>query len=196
MTADDAVRDRTTNLVLAAKDGDAPSEELFAVVYEELRRLAGRQLEREQTGHTLRATALVHEAYLRLVDDTRVTHKGRAYFFGAVARAMRRVLVDHARRRQAGKRGGGEARITLDEGAIAVDAFADELIDLDRALEELASLNPRHARVVECRFFAGLDVEETAAVLEVSERTVKSDWAFARAWLHRALHGADTDPPG
>ena len=129
----------------------------------------------------------MHEAYIRLVDGARVGPQGRAYFFGAAARAMRQVLVDHARRRRADKRGGGRQDLTLEEDSGSVDAFAAELIDLDRALVELARLNPRHARVVECRFFGGLDVDETAAVLDVSPRTVKSDWAFARAWLKRAL---------
>jgi RNA polymerase sigma factor (TIGR02999 family) len=195
------VRERTTELVVSGPRTAGSSEALFALVYDELHRMAHRQLAREPDGHTLRTTALVHEAYLRLVDDARVGSKGRAYFFGAVARAMRQVLVDHARRRRAGKRGGGrgpatfeEGAIALDghaEGAIAVDALAEELIDLDRALEQLARVDPRRARVVECRFFAGLDVPETAAVLDVSERTVKSDWAFARAWLRRALQGQE-----
>jgi RNA polymerase sigma factor (TIGR02999 family) len=162
---------------------------LLPLVYDELRGLAHRQLESERTGHTLSTTALVHEAYVRLVDDTRVTRKGRAYFFAAAARAMRHVLVDHARRRRTVKRGDGASHVSLDQTEIAVDRFADELLDLDRALNKLAKLNPRHARVVECRFFGGLEVKETAEALGVSPRTVKYDWALARAWLHEALRG-------
>jgi RNA polymerase sigma factor (TIGR02999 family) len=164
-------------------------DRLFPLVYDELRVLAHRQLGSERPDHTLRTTALVHEAYLRLVDDTRATRKGRAYFFAAAARAMRQILVDHARRRNAAKRGGGAENLSLDHGDIAVDRFAHELIDLDRALHELAKLNPRHAQVVECRFFGGLDVDETAEALGVSARTVKYDWALARAWLYGALGG-------
>lgn len=183
------LRDRTTGLLLELPPDGAPPEALFPLVYDELRRLARRQLAGEVTGHTLDTTALVHEAYIRLVDGTRVGPVGRGYFFGAAARAMRRILVEHARRRRAAKRGGGLNPVTLAGNDAAVDACADELIDLDRALEELAALNPRHARVVECRFFGGLDIEETAAVLGVSDRTVKSDWAVARAWLRNAMGG-------
>ena len=160
---------------------------LLPLVYDELRILAHRQLAGERAGHTLQTTALVHEAYVRLVDDTRVTRKGRAYFFGAAARAMRQVLVDHARRHAAKKRGGAARPVSLDAATLAVDEIADELLDLDRALEELAGRNPRHARVVECRYFGGLSVEETADALDVSPRTVKYDWALARAWLYDAL---------
>lgn len=177
----------TARLLRDAESGATSTDALFPVLYEELRVLARRQLAGEASGHTLRTTALVHEAWIRLADGNGVGPRGRAYFFGAAARAMRQVLVDHARRRQSLKRGGGERALTLEEDGVAVDAAAGELIDLDRALEELAARNPRHAQVVECRFFGGLDVEETAAVLGVSERTVKADWAFARAWLRRAL---------
>ena len=133
-------------------------ERLLPMLYDELHEMAHRQLARERRHHTLQTTALVHEAYLRLVDQTKVTDRGRAYFFGAAARAMRQVLVDYARKRKAEKRGGGQAPLSLEEGQIAVDAYAEELIDLDEALERLAALNPRHARVVECRFFGGLSV--------------------------------------
>jgi RNA polymerase sigma factor (TIGR02999 family) len=189
----ESARAQTTTLLETA-DQAIPGnlERLFPLVYDELRVIAHRQLGGERPDHTLRTTALVHEAYLRLVDDTRVTRKGRAYFFGAAARAMRQILVDHARRRNAEKRGGGRENISLDNADLAVDRFAHELIDLDRALDELAKLNPRHARVVECRFFGGLDVDETAETLGVSARTVKYDWALARAWLHGALGGDDS----
>lgn len=180
-------RERTTELLLGAEGDRGTPQALFSLVYEELRRLARHQLHGEAAGHTLRTTALVHEAYIRLVDGSRIGTVGRGYFFGAAARAMRQILVDHARRRRAAKRGGGVAALTLEDSAVAVNVVAGELIDLDRALTRLAELNPRHARVVECRFFGGLDVNDTAAVIGVSARTVKSDWAVARAWLRRAL---------
>lgn len=160
-----------------------------ALLYDELRSLAHRQLAREGGGVSLHTTELVHEAYLRLADEEKLRGRGRAYFFGAAAQAMRRVLVDAARRRGAAKRGGDRARVTLGEGHLAVDAYAADLLDLDRALTLLESESPRLARVVELRFFGGLNVEETARSLEVSPRTVKGDWALARAWLHDALRG-------
>jgi RNA polymerase sigma factor (TIGR02999 family) len=186
-------RSRTTELLdKLPPDGDldaASLEQLVPAIYEELHLMAHRQLASEHGANTLQTTELVHEVYLRLVDDLRVTRRGRAYFFAAAAQAMRRVLVERARRRTAAKRGGPAAAnaLSIDETQIAVDAFASELLDLDEALERLAALDPRQARVVECRYFGGLDVEETAAVLGVSPRTVKSEWAMARAWLHDAL---------
>ena len=164
-----------------------------ALLYDELRSLAHRELAREGGQVSLHTTELVHEAYLRLADSDEVSQRGRAYFFGAAAQAMRRVLVDAARRRGAAKRGGDRARVTLGEGHLAVDAYASDLLDLDRALTLLESESPRLARVVELRFFGGLSVEETAQSLEVSPRTVKGDWALARAWLHDTLQGA-SDP--
>ena len=185
---DAAARARTTALLETMGESDPDAlDRLLPLVYDEIHAMAHRQLAGERSGHTLSTTALVHEAYFRLVDDTRVTRKGRAYFFAAAARAMRQVLVDHARRRRRAKRGGGAERISLEAAEIAVARFADELIDLNRALNELERLNARHARVVECRFFAGLDVAETAEMLGVSPRTVKYDWALARAWLYDRL---------
>ncbi|MGH7563516.1 MAG: sigma-70 family RNA polymerase sigma factor [Gemmatimonadota bacterium] len=182
------LRSETTALLVEAVGGDAGTvDRLFPIVYEELRGIARRQLARERPDHTLQTTALVHEAYVRLVDDDRVSRRGRAYFFASAARAMRQILVDHARRRGAAKRGGGVKPITLGNERTGVDAFAEELIDLDQALERLAELDPRHARVVECRYFGGMTVEETAAALDVSPRTVRYDWALAKAWLHQAL---------
>lgn len=183
---DDPTRLRTTALLRSLDVGESKAA-LYAVVYEELRELAHRQLGHERGNHTLQTTDLVHEAYLRLIDDTLVDQRGRAYFFAAAGQAMRRILVEHARRRSASKRGSNAEHLDLDEVQIAVDSFADELLALDRALERLAALNVRHARVVECRFFAGMSVEETAAALAISERTVKYDWAFARAWLYEEL---------
>jgi RNA polymerase sigma factor (TIGR02999 family) len=162
-------------------------DHLIPLLYEELKRVAHRQLRREAPGQTLRTTDLVHEAYLRLVDQTQLTRRGRAYFFAAAARAMRQVLIDRARRRGAAKRGGGQPDVDIDGATIAVDAFAEHLLDLDAALEELAKLSPRQALVIECRYFGSLSVEETAEALEISARTVKYDWALARAWLHDTL---------
>lgn len=187
--ADPARRSEITSLVQAAEPGHAPSlDALVALVYDELKVVARRQLAREATGHTLQTTALVHEAYFRLVDSSQVGARGRSYFFGAAASAMRQVLIDHARKRNAAKRDGG----ALDSGEVrlAVDELSVELLDLDRALERLAELNPRQARVIECRYFGGLSVEETAEALGVSARTVKSDWALSRAWLYQVMRGA------
>jgi RNA polymerase sigma factor (TIGR02999 family) len=185
---------RTTLLLRFAESGGGEAlDRLAPVLYQELKRIARRQLAREGSRQTLQTTEVVHEAYLRLVDQTQVTQRGRAYFFAAAARAMREVLIDRARRRRAAKRGGGQSAVDLDEGsggAIAVDTFADGLVDLDAALEQLGNLNPRQARVVECRYFGGMSVEETAEALGISPRTVKYDWALARAWLYNALRGS------
>ena len=169
----------------------------MAFLYDELRELAHHQLAREPGAATLQTTELVHEAYLRLGDDERIQSRGRAYFFGAAAQAMRRILIEAARRRTAAKRGGGDVPVTLDEGHAAVDAYAHELLDLDRALTTLEEDHPRLARVVELRFFGGLSVEETAEALDVSPRTVKSDWADARTRLQDLLtsHSPGSAPP-
>jgi RNA polymerase sigma factor (TIGR02999 family) len=177
----------------ADSGGLPPLGELVPLVYEELRQMAHWQLVREHQNVTLQTTALAHEAYLKLVDDSRVTRLGRAYFFAAAARAMRQVLVDAARRRGAAKRGGGAPLMTVVCEGKRVDAYAFELLDLDRALEDLGRRNPRHMQVVECRFFGGMSVEETAAALDVSARTIKADWALARAWLYRLLQREDKE---
>ena len=183
------LRSQVTDIVRTADTSEPDSlEMLIPLVYDELKAMAHRHLAREQAGHTLQTTALVHEAYLKLVDSTQVGRQGRAYFFAAAARAMRQVLVDGARRRTSIKRGEGVIHIDLDDVQIAVDEFAIDLIDLDAALEQLAQLNPRHARVVECMYFGGLGVEETAEAIGVSPRTVKYDWALARAWLYDWLN--------
>jgi RNA polymerase sigma-70 factor, ECF subfamily len=175
--------------VLSAVDREGRDlfDELLPLVYDELRRMAHRNLVREPRRHTLSTTGLVHEAYLKLVDQSQVTARGRAYFFGAAARAMRQILVDAARRRGRLKRGGGEAPLDLEGFQVAVDDFAAELRDLDGALQRLSVLFPRQARVVECRFFGGLSVEETAEALDLAPRTIKRDWSLARAWLYREL---------
>lgn len=162
-------------------------DEIFEAVYEELRRLAHHQLMGGWRKYTLDTTALVHEAYLKLVDAESLTDRHRGYFFGAAARAMRQVLVDGARRRQQLKRGAGRDDLTYDDELAGTAEFATELIMLDDSMDQLAESFPRQARVVECRFFGGLTIEETAAALDLSRRTVIRDWDLARAWLFRQL---------
>ncbi|MEM6337150.1 MAG: sigma-70 family RNA polymerase sigma factor [Bacteroidota bacterium] len=165
-------------------------DDLMPEVYEELRQLAQAQLRYERRDHTLNTTALVHEAYMKMSAQRRVDWNNRAQFLGVASRAMRRILVDHARKRRALKRGGDKV-VALDEsGNVVAEARTEDLVALDEALERLASFDPRQSRVVECRFFGGLNIEETAAVLGVSSATVKREWAVARAWLYRELHAA------
>ena len=165
-------------------------DHLVPHVYGELRSIAHAYLLRERQADTLSTTALVHEAYLKLVNQTEVSARGRTYFFGAAARAMRQILVDHARRRNSLKRGGDQKRAELDSIHLAVDDFAAELLDLDEALQQLAVSYPRQADVVEFRFFGGMSIEEIATALGLSASTVKQDWALARAWLYRHLNAA------
>jgi len=179
-----------TDLLLAWSEGDRKAfDRLVPLVYAELRRQARVQLSRERGAHTLQPTALVHEAFLRLVDQRSARWQNRAQFFGVAAQLMRRILVDHARARDAAKRGGGAVRISLDEAPEAAASPETDVLLLDEALERLASLDERQARVVELRYFGGLSVEEAAAVLDVSEITIKRDWAMAKAWLFRELTG-------
>ncbi len=180
--------DNITCLLARASGGDrAALEELVPLVYADLRRIAGRQLRGERAGHTLQATALVHEAYLRIFEGAEIAFDSRAHFFGIAARAMRQILVDHARARGAGKRGGGLCRITLDEAVAAGQPADVDLLVLDEALERLAARDAGQARIVELRFFGGLTNEETAVALGVSSATVKRAWTVARAWLFREL---------
>ena len=162
-------------------------ERLLELVYAELRQIAGRLLAGERAGHTLQPTALVHEAYLKLIDQTRMDYQDRTHFLRFAARAMRRLLIDHARKAGAEKRGGAWNRVTLDEGLAAEATDAYEVLDLDRALERFAEMDPRAAQVVELKVFGGLTVAEIADALEVSRRTVDGDWAMARMWLGREL---------
>jgi RNA polymerase sigma factor (TIGR02999 family) len=179
-----------TELLLAYRDGDRQAfDQLLPLVYDDLRRIARRHLRRSRPGHTLDTTGLVHESYLKMVDQARVDWQDRAHFLAVSARAMRQVLIDYARRRSAAKRGGGVRPATLDEGRVAVEEQAEWLLALDQALARLGERNERLARVVECRFFAGLSEEETAAALGVSLRTVQRDWMRARAWLQEELRG-------
>lgn len=177
-----------TGLLLAWRGGDPTAlDRLFALVYDELRRIAHHQLGRERNEHTLGTTALVHEAYLKLVDQTRAKYEDRSHFFAVAARAMRRILVDYARRHRALKRGGAPARVSLSDATLVADERADTLVALDEALTGLAEVDERLCRVVECRFFGGLTEEETAEALAVTARTVRRDWVKAKGWLSQAL---------
>ena len=178
-----------TRILSAIEQGDPhAAEQLLPLVYEELRKLAAQKLVQEAPGQTLQATALVHEAYLRLVDAAKTQHwDGRAHFFGAAAEAMRRLLIDNARRKQADKHGGGWQRHDLLEAELAIDSTGDELFAVDEALSQLATQQPVIARLVELRFFAGLTLPEAAKCLGISERTAHRHWAYARAWLRREL---------
>lgn len=180
---------QVTQLLVAVKDGEHGAfDRLLPAVYGELRRLARRQLGRERSGHTLLATDLVHEAYMKLVDQSGVEWQGRAHFFAVAARAMRQVLIDHARKRTTEKRGGDLMRTTLGDRAFAAEYSPEQLLALDQALDRLAELDERLPRVVEMRFFAGLKEQEIAEVLGTSERTIQRDWARARAWLYKELY--------
>ena len=181
-----------TQLLLRWKSGeDSCLNELIPLVEQELRQIARRQMRRERLGHTLQTTALINEAYLRLVDQSQVSFQNRLHFLGVASGLMRHILVDHARRLCTAKRGGATEQLPFDEAMIFSPAKSAALVALDDALEELSRLNSRKAQVVELRFFGGLTVEETAEVLRVDRRTIVRDWNFARAWLKRELgHGA------
>jgi RNA polymerase sigma factor (TIGR02999 family) len=177
-----------TGLLLAVSRGETRAlDALLPIVYDELRRIARVHMRREATGHTLETTGLVHEAYLRLIDGERVEWQDRNHFYSTASRAMRRVLVDHARSRHRLKRGDGAAPLPLAEDLAMTDEQADHLIALDEALERLHAWSERRCRIVECRFFGGLSLEETAEVIGISPATVKREWALARAWLNREL---------
>jgi RNA polymerase sigma factor (TIGR02999 family) len=178
-----------TGLLLAWNEGDASAmERLMPLVYGELRAIAERHFRRERAGHTLQPTAVVHEAYFRLVDQTRVTWKNRGHFFAIASQAMRRILVDHARARETDKRGGGGRRVTLDVGVASPEPIDDmDFIALDEALTRLKSLDGAQAQIVELRFFGGLSIEETAEALETSPSSVKREFRSAKAWLFREL---------
>jgi RNA polymerase sigma factor (TIGR02999 family) len=180
-----------TRLLLELSGGNRTVvDELVPFLYPELKRIAAGQLRQERPGHTLQVTALVHEAYLKLVDQRQVNWQNRAHFFGVAAQIMRRILMDYAKGRARGKRGGGGAMAPLDEALAVSTDRAAELVAIDEALDRLAKFDERQAKVVEMRFFGGLSVEETAEVLGVSEPTVKREWAMAKAWLHREISTA------
>jgi RNA polymerase sigma factor (TIGR02999 family) len=176
-----------TRMLQAVQDGQMPSEKLLPLVYEELRRLAASRLKREPPGQTLQATALVHEAWLRVRGDSKVVWDGRPHFFAAAAEAMRRILVDNARRKQAVRHGAGLRRTQLDEERIVAEKGDTELLAVHEALDRLAAHDARKADLVKLRYFAGLTVEEAAEALGISEVTAKRDWAYARAWLRREI---------
>jgi RNA polymerase sigma factor (TIGR02999 family) len=183
----DGSPEAVTTLLLNWRKGDKDAlDRLVPLVYDELRRVARARLKGERA-HSLQTTALVHEAYIRLVDLDRMTLHGRTHFFALSARLMRQILVDHARRRRAGKRGGDVTIVGLDEVSPAVKTSTVDLLALDEALDRLAMVDERLCRVVELRFFAGLNIDETAEALEVSTPTVERDWAVAKAWLHSRL---------
>jgi RNA polymerase sigma-70 factor, ECF subfamily len=177
-----------TELLVRARSGDPSAlADVFPRIYDELRRLAELQLRREPDGHTLSPTALVHEAYMRLIDYSRMEWAGRTHFMAVAATAMRRILVDHARAHRSVKRGGALHRVSLDAVELGAEDRAELLIALDEALQRLKALDPRQAQVVECRFFGGMTEEETAGALGIGLRTVKRDWAKAKRWLHQDL---------
>jgi len=183
-----------TKLLVQWSKGDPGAlEVLVPLVYDELRRLARYYLKQEKQSHTLSSTALVHEAYLRLVNQRDVTWQNRAHFFGVASQMMRRILVDHARSRAYAKRGGGALTLALDEAVTTPQRRAIDLVALDDALDSLAKLDERQSRMVELRFFGGLSIEETSEVLGVSAPTVKREWASARAWLYREISGGSLD---
>ena len=182
------MREEVTELLLSWRQGDARAlDRLIPLVYDELRRVARRHLRREQPGHALQATALVHEVYLRLVDVERLTLKNRAHFFAVAAKLMRQILVDHARRQHADKRGGGVTIVSMEGVSPAAQPPTVDVLALDEALEALSEIDARQAGVGDLRFFAGLDIDEAAEALAISTATVEREWALAKAWLHRRL---------
>lgn len=179
-----------TQLLAAWRDGNQSAlDELYPLVYDELHRLARRYMSRERKGHTLQTTALINEAYVRLVGQ-KVNWANRSHFFAISAQIMRRILIDHARRHAYAKRGGGAQQVSLEEAAIVTPDQSGELLRLDEALKSLAEMDPRRSQVVELRYFGGLNNEEIAGVLNVSENTVTRDWNMARAWLYQQLTGS------
>lgn len=194
MTALPIPPQEVTQLLLDWSAGNqAALDKLMPLVYRELRKMAHNYLNKERRGHTLQTTELVHEAYVRLVDQKRVKWQNQAHFYGVAAQIMRRILVDRARHHKRAKRGGGAPMLSLDQN-IAETTPAVDLLALDEALDELARLDQRKARIIELRFFGGLEVDETAAFLNISSITVMRDWKFAKAWLHRALSVSSENP--
>jgi RNA polymerase sigma factor (TIGR02999 family) len=187
-----------TRILSAIEHGDSKaSEELLPLVYDELRKLAAQKLAQERPGQTLQATALVHEAYLRLVDTEKVRRwESRGHFFAAAAEAMRRILVENARRKGRLKRGGGQKRIELDDPRLGYSEPLDEVLAVDEALEQLADEDPQAAQLVELRYFGGLPIEDAAEIVGISRSTAYEHWAYARAWLHRRLRGREAEDRG
>lgn len=180
-----------THLLAEWRDGNQSAlDQLYPLVYDELHRLARRYMSRERKGHTLQTTALINEAYVRLVDQKNVAWANRSHFFAISAQIMRRILIDHARRHQYAKRGGGARPVSLEEAAVVVPDQSEEILRLDEALKSLAEMDPRRSQIVELRYFGGLNNEEIAGVLHISENTVTRDWNMARAWLYQQLTGS------
>jgi RNA polymerase sigma factor (TIGR02999 family) len=192
-----AEEDAVSEALLGYRQGNPGAfDRLVALVYDDLRRIARRQLGRLQPGQTINSTGLVHEAYLKMVDHSRMSLQDRAHFFAVSARAMRQILVDHARRRGRQKRGANRKATELDEAMTPVAADAERILLMHDALDRLTAVDARLTQVVECRFFAGYSEEETADILGVSPRTVRRDWTRARAWLHELMDGAPGSSPG
>jgi RNA polymerase sigma-70 factor, ECF subfamily len=188
MTTPPSTRQAVTQLLGDWSGGDDGAlEKLFPLVQPELRRLAHHYMSRERAGHTLQTTAILDEAYLRLVDNTKPIWQGRSHFIAVAAQLMRRIMVDHARERHSLKRGGGALKVTLDEAALVTETRSEELLALDEALERLAAQDARKGQIVELRYFGGLSVAETAEFLKLSQRTVEREWTVAKAWLYREL---------
>lgn len=187
MTTSDSPEEMTQLLVDWSKGDQAARDQLIPLVAQELHRIAHQHMNREGPGHTLQTTALVNEAYLRLIDQKHVRWQNRAHFFAIAAQTMRRILIDHARKHARAKRGGGAHKVSLDEVAVLSRERASEVVALDEALERLALVDPRRAQVVELRFYGGLDTNEIAEALRISPNTVTRDWNLARAWLSREL---------
>jgi len=192
--SNEPTQDVTQLLAMAAAGDSRATDELLPVVYQELRRMARVQLGHEKPGQTLQPTALVHEAYLRLVGNGDVAWNNRGHFFGAASQAMRRILVERARHRSRDKRGGGARRVDLSDHDMVTEPDVDVMLALDEVLERLTVYDKQKSQIVMLRFFAGLTVEQTAEALNLSVWTVKSEWAYARAWMHREM--AKSEPPG
>ncbi|HKX83969.1 MAG TPA: sigma-70 family RNA polymerase sigma factor [Pyrinomonadaceae bacterium] len=179
-----------TKLLLAWREGEpAALDRLMPIVYDELKRLASAYMRRQKPGHSLQTVDLVNEAYMRLIDSSRVNWQDRNHFYAIASQIMRRLLVDSARKRNSQKRGGGRAQITLDDNLEVAGGAGTDIVALDEAMKRLAALNPRQSRIIELRYFGGLTEEETAEVLGLSSRTIRRDWTVARAWLFRELTG-------
>ena len=188
MTRSTPTRLEVTQLLIDWSKGSQDAfKQLYPLVYEELRRLAHRYMTKERRGHTLQTTAVVHEAYLRLIDQKHVQWQNRAHFFAIASQMMRRILITHAQSHAYAKRGGGALKVSLDEAAVLSQERASDLIALDEALKGLTAIDPRRSQVVELRFFGGLSNEEIAEVLNISTNTVTRDWSVAKAWLHREM---------
>jgi RNA polymerase sigma factor (TIGR02999 family) len=194
MTTPSPSQQEVTRLLTEWSGGDESAlEKLIPLVHPELHSLAHHYMSRERIGHTLQTTALLNEAYLRLVDDPTRNWQNRTHFIAAAAQLMRRIMVDHARERCSLKRGGGALKVPLDDAALVTEKRSEELLALDEALERLAAQDPRKSQIVELRYFGGLTVEETTAFLKLSHRTVEREWRMAKAWLYRSLSGEEPD---